>query len=96
MTRNELIEALATRRSIPRSTAEEIVAVFFEEMEEQLCSGGRIEVRGFGSFQVRQYDGYVGRNPRTGLSIDVKPKRLPHFKPGKRLRAVVSGEEDRA
>jgi integration host factor subunit beta len=89
MTRTELIDALADRRSLPRTTAEQIVAVILDEMSSQLSRGARVELRGFGSFQVRQYDGYTGRNPRTGMPIVVKAKRLPHFKPGKRLRGVV-------
>lgn len=92
MTRNELIDALALRRDLPRSTAEELVAVVLDEMIDQLAEGARVELRGFGTFQVRQYDGYTGRNPRTGDPIDVPAKRLPHFKPGKRLREVVDAE----
>ncbi len=89
MTRNDLIDALALRRGLPRSTAEELVAVVLNELTEQLAEGARVELRGFGTFQVRQYDGYTGRNPRTGDPIDVPAKRLPHFKPGKRLREVI-------
>lgn len=92
MTRNELIDALAARRGLPRTTAEELVTVVLDEMTEQLASGARVELRGFGTFQVRQYDGYTGRNPRTGEPIDVPAKRLPHFKPGKRLREVVDSQ----
>lgn len=92
MTRNDLIDALALRRGLPRSTAEELVAVVLDELTEQLAEGARVELRGFGTFQVRQYDGYTGRNPRTGDPIDVPAKRLPHFKPGKRLREVIDTE----
>ena len=92
MTRNDLIDALALRRGLPRSTAEELVAVVLDELTEQLAEGARVELRGFGTFQVRQYDGDTGRNPRTGDPIDVPAKRLPHFKPGKRLREVIDTE----
>lgn len=92
MTRNELIDALALRRGLPRSTAEELVAVVLGELTNQLAEGARVELRGFGTFQVRQYEGYTGRNPRTGDPIDVPAKRLPHFKPGKRLREVIDTE----
>ena len=92
MTRTELIDALAERRDLPRLTAEEVVAAVLDEMTDRMAEGARVELRGFGSFQVRQYDAYTGRNPRTGEPIDVAAKRLPHFKPGKRLRAVVNGE----
>jgi integration host factor subunit beta len=92
MTRTELIDALSERRDLPRLTAEEVVAAVLDEMADRMAEGARVELRGFGSFQVRQYDAYTGRNPRTGEPIDVAAKRLPHFKPGKRLRTVVNGE----
>ena len=92
MTRTELIDALAERRDLPRLTAEEVVTAMLDEMAARMADGARVELRGFGSFQVRQYDAYTGRNPRTGDPIDVGAKRLPHFKPGKQLRAAVNGE----
>lgn len=92
MTRTELIDTLAERRGLARATADEVVTLLFDELSDRMSEGARVELRGFGSFQVRQYDGYTGRNPRTGEPIEVAPKRLPHFKPGKRLRAVVNGE----
>ncbi len=92
MTRTDLIDALAERRGLPRTTADEVVTILFDELSDRMSEGARVELRGFGSFQIREYEGYTGRNPRTGEPIDVAPKRLPHFKPGKRLRAVVNGE----
>ena len=92
MTRIELIDALALRRNLPRSTAEEVVGVFFDALSDTLARGTRVELRGFGSFQVRRYGGYTGRNPRTGQAIAVGEKWLPHFRPGKQLRARVDGE----
>jgi len=89
MTKSELIDALAESRNIPRRTAEEVVNVVFDGMRDALVEGGRIEVRGFGSFKVRQYKGYIGRNPKTGQPITVRPKRLPVFKVSKILKAQV-------
>jgi integration host factor subunit beta len=66
--------------------AEEIIVTIFEAMAEALGSGDRIEIRGFGSFAMREYRPYTGRNPKTGESISVKPKKLPYFKAGKELR----------
>lgn len=96
MTKSELIDMLATHRQVPRQIAEEVVNIFFDEMQRTLYAGGRIEIRGFGSFQVRHYDGYTGRNPRTHKVIHVPPKRLPVFKPSKllmeRLNEHLEGE----
>ena len=95
MTKSELIEALAGSRDLSRRTAEEVVNVVFENMRDTLAEGGRVEIRGFGSFKVRQYKGYVGRNPKTGQEIQVRPKVLPVFKVSKGLRARLNkGLED--
>ena len=58
-------------------------------MADTLISGNRIEIRGFGSFEVRDYDGYTARNPRTGVQVEVKPKKLPFFKTGKDLKERI-------
>ena len=62
----------------------------FESMEESLRLGKRIEIRGFGSFEIRDYKSYEGRNPRTGDPVEVQPKRLPFFKVGKELKERVN------
>lgn len=90
MTKSELIDALAARRGIPRKTAEEVVNTIFEAMRDTLCDGERIEIRGFGSFKVRDYKGYTGRNPKTGQEIQVAPKKLPVFKVSKNLKALLN------
>jgi len=90
MTKSELIDALAERRSLTRRTAEEVVNVVFDAMKDSLVQGGRIEIRGFGSFKVRNYQGYTGRNPKTGQEIEVAPKVLPIFKVSKTLRALLN------
>ncbi len=91
MTKSELIDALATRRKIARVTAEEVVNLVFDRMREALAEDERIEIRGFGSFKVRRYPGYVGRNPKTQEAMPVAPKALPKFKVSKQLRAIVNG-----
>nr|WP_279384184.1 integration host factor subunit beta [Geotalea toluenoxydans] len=71
--------------------AEEIINSIFESMTNALLTGDRIEIRGFGSFVVKSYQSYMGRNPKTGESIAVKSKKLPFFKVGKELKEKVSG-----
>jgi integration host factor subunit beta len=90
MTKSDLINALAARTAITHSRAEQVVNVIFESMTESLVDGEGIEIRGFGSFSVRSYMGYKGRNPRTGEPVEVAPKRLPFFKVGKELKELVN------
>jgi integration host factor subunit beta len=90
ITKSDLIDQLAEKLQIQRAKAEQFVNVMFDSMVEALQRGDRIEIRGFGSFEVRHYKGYEGRNPRTGETVDVKPKRLPFFKCGKELRERVN------
>lgn len=90
MTKSELIDILADQQNLSRRTAEEVVGVIFEGMRDALCDGGRIEIRGFGSFKTRQYKGYTGRNPKTGDKIEVKAKVLPVFKVSKNLRIAIN------
>ena len=70
--------------------AKAIVDNLFDVMKESLQKGERIEIRGFGSFVMRQYGSYKGRNPKTGEIVDVPPKKIPHFKVGKELRDLVN------
>ena len=63
--------------------------MFFDDMTQALIKGDRVEIRGFGSFKMKAYKGYTGRNPRSGVKTEVKPKRLPFFKVGKELRERV-------
>lgn len=85
MTKQQLIDRLAERQGIPKQIAKRAVDLIFDGMAEELAGGGRVEIRGFGSFQVRRYDSYRSRNPKTGEHIEVKPKRMPHFKVGRDL-----------
>ncbi|NJC87517.1 MAG: integration host factor subunit beta [Desulfuromonas sp.] len=90
MNKSELVEALASGNGLTYKKAEEIVNLLFDSMATTLSEGGRIEIRGFGSFVVKDYKSYMGRNPKTGEMIKVKPKRLPFFKVGKELRERVN------
>lgn len=91
MNKSDLVEILSEKLSQPKKVTEEVVNHIFDTMTNTLASGGRIEIRGFGSFVTKEYGAYTGRNPRTGDSIQVAPKRLPTFKVGKELRERVNG-----
>jgi integration host factor subunit beta len=86
MTKSDLAEAVAARTNVPRADAEKFVDQVFDAMTEALIRGQRIELRGLGVFEVRQYEAYTGKNPRTGEPVAVKRKRLPFFKAGKEIR----------
>ena len=90
MTKSQLIEALAKAEGITLKAAETAVNVTFQSMEQALARSDRLEIRGFGSFKVKNYDGYKGRNPKTGELIEVQFKKLPFFKVGKELRERVN------
>ena len=92
MTKSELIESLAAAENITKSRAESVVNCIFDSMVAALERNEGIEIRGFGSFSVREYKPYKGRNPRTGNEVAVPKKRLPFFKVGKGLRAMLNGE----
>src|SRR5262245_5576533 len=92
MTKSELIEAVAQRSNITKSRAELVVNCVFDAMTAALERGDGIEIRGYGSFTVRHYHAYDGRNPRTGKAVSVPEKRLPFFKVGKELKALVNSK----
>jgi len=89
MNKSDLVEALSNGEDLTRTKAAVIVNLVFDEMTNALAAGDRVEIRGLGSFKVKSYDGYKGRNPKTGKRIRVKPKRLPFFKCGKELKERV-------
>jgi integration host factor subunit beta len=89
MNKSQLIQALAKEEDLPLKKAEEVVNTVFSEMEDALVRGERVEIRGLGSFKVKQYEGYKGRNPKTGEVIEVAQKKLPFFKVGKELKERV-------
>ena len=90
MNKSELIEALAQDIGIPHREAAAITNTVIDTMTEALGRGESIEIRGFGSFVIKQYGSYEGRNPKTGRKIKVSPKKLPFFKVGKDLREQVN------
>lgn len=89
MNKSELIEALSRKENLTEKKAIDVVNQIFKGFADELKNGGRIEIRGFGSFVVRDYDAYTGRNPKTGDNIKVQPKKLPFFKVGKELKEMV-------
>jgi integration host factor subunit beta len=89
MIKSELIEKLFEATDIPRKAAELAINTIFDTMADALSRGEGIEIRGFGSFKVREYKGREGRNPKTGKMIKVAPKRRPFFKVGKELKEKV-------
>jgi integration host factor subunit beta len=91
MNKSELIEALAQKQNLTPTDASRIVNTILESMTEALGKADNIELRGFGSFSVREYDSYIGRNPKTGEEITIKAKKAPAFKVGKELKYAVDG-----
>ena len=90
MLKSDLINILVSKRGITQKQAEATVETIFEAMKDALCRGEYIEIRGLGAFHVKHYDGYQGRNPKTGQVIPVKPKRGLLFRTGKELRDRVN------
>jgi len=89
MNKSDLTKALSKDTGLPIRKAEEVVKTVFNSMANALAGGDRVEIRGFGSFKVKDYDGYAGRNPKTDKPIKVKAKKLPSFKCGKELKETV-------
>ena len=90
MNKSELTQQLAESMQLSVREAASIVNTIIEMMTDALAKGESIEIRGFGSFVVKSYDTYTGRNPKTGEQITVQPKKLPFFKVGKDLREQVN------
>jgi integration host factor subunit beta len=89
MNKADLMENLRRETGLNKDKAEQIVDIFFQEMSDALSNGGRVEIRGFCSFYVKDYKPYIGRNPKTGERVQVAPKKLPFFKCGKELKTRV-------
>ena len=89
MNKSDLIEALRKRTGLSRTKAAKVVELFFDEMSNALSKGDRVEIRGLCSIHMKDYKGYAGRNPRTGESTQVPPKKLPFFKCGLELKKRV-------
>ena len=92
MTKADLVEAIREKNNMTRVKAETVVETVFESIKGALKNGDRVEIRGFGCFEIRHYEGYKGRNPKTGEVIKVEKKCLPFFRVGKELKARVDGK----
>ena len=89
MNKSQLIERIAKEEGITIKSAASVVNVVFDSMADSLAKNDRVEIRGFGSFKVKPYNSYQGRNPKTGQIIQVKEKKLPYFKVGKEMKERV-------
>ena len=89
MNKQELVNRFSENEGMAQTISKTIVDMFFDDMASNLIKGDRVEIRGFGSFKMKEYKEYAGRNPRTGERVEVKSKRLPVFKVGKELRERV-------
>lgn len=89
MNKSQLVGVVASRLNLSKKRVERSVDLVFDSMAAAMAGGGRVEIRGVGSFVIRYYGAYMGRNPRTGEEINVKSKKLPYFKVGKELRLRV-------
>jgi len=92
MTKLDLIEALTGKENLSVKQANDIINQILKGFMDSLKNGDRIEIRGFGSFTVREYEAYKGRNPKTGKKIEVLQKKLPFFKVGKELKGMVDSD----
>jgi integration host factor subunit beta len=92
MNKSQLIERIAKEEGITIKNAASVVNVVFDSMSDSLAKGDRVEIRGFGSFKVKSYNSYQGRNPKTGEIIQVKEKKLPYFKVGKEMKERVDSK----
>jgi integration host factor subunit beta len=90
MTKAELVEDVSRVADLNRKEAELVVDTVFQSVIDALHRGEKVELRGFGSFRLRQRDSRRGRNPKTGDAVDVPPKSVPYFKPGKELRDLIN------
>lgn len=90
ITKSQFIEHLTLKTGLPKKQVENVINNIFQAMMETMLSGGRIEIRGFASFFVKEYKAYQGRNPKTGSPVKVDEKRLPFFKVGKELRKFLN------
>jgi integration host factor subunit beta len=90
MTKAELIERVAVATDVTKKQAEAIVDTVFEAIVRSLKDGQKIELRGFGSFRLRERGARMGRNPKTGVKVSVPAKKIPYFKPGKELKELIN------
>ena len=93
MTKAELVDQVARSTQLTKKHAEIMVNTVFDSIVDSLRGGEKIELRGFGSFRIRQRGSRTGRNPKTGAKVDVPPKSIPYFKPGKELRELLNSRK---
>ena len=93
MTKAELVNEVARSTQLTKKHAEIIVNTVFDSIVDSLQNGEKIELRGFGSFRIRQRGSRIGRNPKTGDRVQVPPKKIPYFKPGKELRDLLNTDD---
>ena len=91
MTKSDLIEEVSRVTEVTRRDAELIVESVLGSIVQALRAGDKVELRGFGTFRVRQRRGHTGRNPKTGQQVEVPPKRVPYFRPSKGLLELING-----
>jgi integration host factor subunit beta len=96
MTKAELVEDVARAAQLTKKDAERLVEIVFESIIETLNQGEKIELRGFGSFRVRERGARRGRNPKTGDPVSIPAKRVPYFKPGKELKELINDDNSAA
>ena len=94
MNRSELVKIFTERFRLSDGEAADFVNHFFDAIRQSLVEGDRVEIRGFGSFAMKQYEGYTGRNPKTGEVVTVGPKRTPCFRAGRKLAALLNPKSE--
>ena len=92
MTKSELIESVARKANLTKKKSEELINTIFDAFYNSMVKGDRIEIRVFGSWFVKHYKSYVGRNPKTGADVFVPEKKLPFFKVGKELKKRIDNK----
>lgn len=90
MTKADLVERVAREAELTKKDAEQLVEIVFDSIIESLNQGEKIELRGFGSFRVRERNERNGRNPKTGAAVSIPAKRVAYFKPGKELKELIN------
>lgn len=93
MTKADLVEQVANEAEMTKKDAEQLVEIIFDSIIGALNKGEKIELRGFGSFRVRERDARKGRNPKTGTAVNIPAKRVAYFKPGKELKEVINNSK---
>ena len=95
MTKAELVEKVANKINLTKKETEGIVSIIFQSITDSLTEGDKVELRGFGSFRIRERNARVGRNPKSGEKVEVPAKKVPFFKVGKELKEMVDAGKDK-